>query len=276
LSAIIRSGVIGHPIAHSLSPKLHNYWLDKYNINGEYKAYDIAPESLEHFLRSMPEKGFAGCNITIPHKEKAMKFVDELEPGFAQKIGAINTIVVKDGKLVGSNTDYYGFLENLKAHGHIIDKRNVLVLGAGGAARPICAGLLALGCSITLVNRSVERARELAATIGEGQVEVMPWKALDVAMKHKSLLVNATSLGMQGQPPLDISLDTLPIDALVTDIVYKPLVTHLLAMASRRGNPVVDGLGMLLHQAAPGFKAWFGLDHLPGVDDRLRQHILAP
>ena len=268
---MIKAGVIGHPIAHSLSPKLHNYWLKKYGIDGEYKAYDIAPDALFDFVSFLREKGMVGCNVTIPHKEMAVSLVRNLDEA-ARMIGAVNTIVVeRDGTLTGMNTDAYGFSENIKPH--LRDKQKAVILGAGGAARAVIVALKQLGfTNIIITNRTRVRAEELAAQHGLQRVE---WSEKDAALAGADLLVNTTSLGMVGKEPLELSLDALPKNALVTDIVYKPLITPLLAAAQARGNPIVDGLGMLLHQAAPGFAAWFGLPHLPEVTQELRDTILA-
>lgn len=266
---MIRAGVIGHPIAHSLSPKLHGYWLKKYGIDGEYKAHDVPPESLEDFIRTLPERGFAGCNVTIPYKEEVMEYLDEVDT-LAQAVGAVNTIIVRDGKLHGTNTDVVGFAENIRPF--ITGKNKAVVLGAGGAARAVIVALKQLGFAhILITNRTKERAEELAA---QHSLQPVGWTEKEAALAQANLLVNTTSLGLAGNPPLELSLDALPKTALVTDIVYKPLETELLAAAKARGNPVVDGLGMLLHQAAPGFEAWFGVK--PEVTNELRQFILNP
>lgn len=264
---MIHSGVIGHPIAHSLSPKLHGYWLKKYAIDGEYKAYDVAPESLEDFIRTMPERGLAGCNVTIPHKEEVLLLVDEVDD-LARAVGAVNTVVVREGKIYGTNTDVAGFSENIKPH--LTGKNKAVILGAGGAARAVIVALKQLGfAEIIITNRTQERAEELAAQHG---LSTVLWNKKDAVLAGADLLVNTTSLGMAGKEPLDIALDALPKSALVTDIVYKPLITPLLAAAKARGNPIVDGLGMLIHQAVPGFEAWFGIR--PEVTNELRQFIL--
>lgn len=280
MSALIKAGVIGHPISHSLSPKLHNYWLKKYGINGEYKAYDVAPENLESFIRSMPENGFAGCNVTIPYKERVFELLiqkGELDT-MALLLNSVNTILVKNANLHGGSTDAYGFSHNILPHLNKKDK--VVILGAGGAATAIWHVLISLGFSeICLTNRTKENL-EIKTPILDGMVNRMPhvnyqiydWDMRSEILENADLLVNTTSLGMIGQSPLDIDLSLLPQTALVTDIVYKPLITPLLAAAKARGNPIVDGLGMLLHQAVPGFEAWFGVK--PEVTEELRNIIL--
>lgn len=267
-----KAGVVGHPVAHSLSPKLHGYWLKHYGIDGEYKAYDIAPENLAQFFETMEAQGFVGCNFTIPHKERALELVD-IADDLAVAVGAVNTVMVKDGKTVGTNTDVAGFYENLKPYVSRLaakDKQKAVVLGAGGAARAVVVALRQLGFgSIIVTNRSADKAEALARQHG---LISLPWNEREAALLDADLLVNTTSLGLAGQPPLELSLATLPAHAIVTDIVYKPLMTPLLEAAKARGLTVVDGLGMLLYQAAPGFAAWFGRD--PEVTEELRAHIL--
>jgi len=278
---MIKAGVIGYPIAHSLSPRLHNFWLKKYTIDGEYKAYEVAPDALEDFIRTMPARGFAGCNVTIPHKERVCELLKaEGEVGnSALMLNAVNTVVVKNGKLHGSNTDTFGFSQNISPH--IKTKKKAVVLGAGGAATAIWHVLISLGFSeVHLTNRTKENL-EHKKTLLDAMIKRMPsvkyiihdWDARSAVLRDADLLVNTTSLGLPGNPPLDIDLSLLPQDALVTDIVYNPLITPLLAAAQARGNPIVDGLGMLLHQAAPGFEAWFGKK--PEVTKELRESILA-
>lgn len=268
---MIKAGVIGHPISHSLSPKLHQYWLKHYNIDGEYRAYDVAPEALADFItRRLQEEEFAGCNITIPHKEMAVSLVHHLDES-ARIIGAVNTILVRpDRRLIGMNTDAYGFAENIKPY--VKNKNKAVMLGAGGAARAVIYALKVLGFKeIIITNRTQERAETVARGLGDG-LSAVAWEQRSAALSNCDLLVNCTSLGLKNNPTLDIDLSHLPTDALVTDIVYNPLVTPLLAAAQARGNPIVDGLGMLLHQAAPGFEAWFGVK--PQVTDALRAHII--
>lgn len=267
------SGVMGWPVSHSRSPVLHTHWLDRYGLDGAYVPLAVAPDRLEDALRGLPALGFRGCNLTLPHKEAALGLVDGVTDR-ARRIGAINTVTVReDGGLEGDNTDGFGFLENLRPASIDFARGPTIVLGAGGAARSILVALLDEGCpEIRLANRSFDRARLLAETL-DGPVTALPWTERADALADARLLVNTTSQGMVGQPPLDLALDALPPDALVTDIVYTPLETPLLAAARARGNPTVDGLGMLLHQARPGFRAWFGIE--PTVDAALRAAVLA-
>jgi shikimate dehydrogenase len=269
------AGVMGWPVAHSLSPRLHGHWLRRYEIDGAYVPLPVLPERLEQALCALPALSFAGTNLTIPHKEAAVPLVDRLSPA-AERIGAVNTVVVEpDGTLSGDNTDGFGFIASLSESrvGWHAAAGPAVVLGAGGAARAIAVALLDAGASeVRLLNRTAERAHALAAELG-GPVHPVEWAGRSAALADAALLVNTTSLGMHGQPPLDLTLDALPPTALVTDVVYTPLITPLLALARARGNPVVDGLGMLLHQARPGFRAWFGVE--PVVDDDLRAAVLA-
>jgi shikimate dehydrogenase len=269
------AGVMGWPVAHSLSPRLHGHWLRRYEIDGAYVPLPVRPERLEQALGALPALGFAGTNLTIPHKEAAVSLVDRLSPA-AERIGAVNTVVVEpDGTLSGDNTDGFGFIASLSERrlGWDAAVGPTVVLGAGGAARAIAVALLDAGApEVRLLNRTPERARALAGELG-GPVHAVEWAERSLALADAALLVNTTSLGMHGQPPLDLALDALPRTALVTDVVYSPLITALLAAARARGNPVVDGLGMLLHQARPGFRAWFGVD--PVVDGDLRAAVIA-
>jgi shikimate dehydrogenase len=269
------AGIMGWPVAHSLSPRLHGHWLRRYGIDAAYVPLSVPPEQLPQALSALPALGFAGVNLTIPHKEAAVSLVDRLSPR-AQRIRAVNTVVVEaDGMLSGDNTDGFGFIAALSESqvGWRAEAGPAVVLGAGGAARAVSVALLDAGVSeVRLLNRTPERARALADELG-GSVQAVDWTARAAALDGAALLVNTTSLGMRGQPPLVLTLDSLPRTALVTDVVYTPLITPLLALAQARGNPVVDGLGMLLHQARPGFRAWFGVD--PEVDDDLRAAVAA-
>jgi shikimate dehydrogenase len=269
------AGIMGWPIAHSLSPRLHGHWLRRYGIDGAYVPLPVPPERLAQALSALPALGFAGVNLTIPHKEAAVPLVDRLSPR-AKRIGAVNTVVVEaDGMLSGDNTDGFGFIAALleSQAGWGAEAGPAVVLGAGGAARAVVVALLDAGApEVRLLNRTAERARALADDLG-GSVQAVDWTARAAALDGAALLMNTTSLGMRGQPPLDLMLDALPHKALVTDVVYTPLMTPLLALAQARGNPVVDGLGMLLHQARPGFRAWFGVE--PEVDDDLRAVVTA-
>jgi shikimate dehydrogenase len=269
------AGVLGWPVSHSRSPRLHGFWLERLGIDGAYVPLAVAPEHLEAVVRALPRMGFAGANVTVPHKEAVMALVDHLEP-LAARIGAVNTLVARpDGGLEGRNTDAYGFLENLRrgCPGWNPGTGPAAVIGAGGAARAVVAALTDAGVpEIRLCNRSRRRAEVLAAELG-GPVAVVDWAERADCLDGCALLVNATTLGMSGQPPLDLRLDVLPETALVNDIVYVPLETGLLAAARARGNRVVDGLGMLLHQAVPGFEAWFGTR--PEVSEELKAFVLS-
>ena len=269
------AGVAGWPISHSRSPRLHNFWLRACGIDGAYLPLAIAPENFEMAVRALPKLGFAGCNVTMPHKEAALRAVDRVDPA-AWRIGAVNTIVVaNDGSLDGSNTDAYGFLQALYegAPGLDIAKGPAVLIGAGGAAKAIAVALLDAGVPDLLVlNRTEARAQALAEALDAG-ITVGAWSERAACLAGANLLVNSTTQGMQGQPALALALDDLAADAVVMDAVYTPLITPLLAAAKDRGNPIVDGLGMLLHQARPGFMAWFGRE--PVVGQALRDHILA-
>jgi shikimate dehydrogenase len=271
------AGVIGWPVEHSLSPRLHGYWLEQYRIDGAYVPLAVGPEDLRTALSALRALGFRGVNLTLPHKEQALELCHETDD-LARRIGAVNTIVVREGKLVGSNSDAFGFLENLKdgAPDWGADAAPAVVLGAGGASRAVVAALADAGApQVRIVNRTRERAERLAAALGPslgGDISVHGWDQRHAALADAGLLVNTTTLGMAGQAPLDLDLDGLPADALVTDIVYTPLMTPLLEAARARGNPLVDGLGMLLHQARPGFEAWYGVR--PEVTPALRDFVL--
>jgi shikimate dehydrogenase len=270
-----RACVIGWPVEHSRSPLIQRYWLDLYGIEGAYEKEAVRPEEIDVFLRSLGARGYAGANVTLPHKETALAVADAADAA-AMAIGAANTLWLDEqGRLHASNTDAYGFTTHLaeQAPDWNRSRRPVVVLGAGGAARAIVHGLLAGGAEHVLIaNRSQDRAEALAKVFGTS-VSVMPWAAdRGKALAGCGLLINATSLGMTGKPPLDIDLGLLPADAVVADIVYSPLETELLAAAAARGNLTVDGLGMLLHQAVPGFERWFGVR--PEVTPALRSHIV--
>ena len=269
------AGVMGWPVAHSRSPRLHGYWLERHHIDGGYVPLAVPPERLGQALTALPALGFAGVNLTVPHKEAALGLVDEASPA-ARRIGAVNTVVVRrDGSLHGDNTDAFGFMENLRegAPRWRPEAGPAVVLGAGGAALAVCAALIDAGVGeLRLVNRNPARAAALAARFGSA-VGIVGWADGAAALDGASLLINSTSLGMIGQPPLELDLATLPAAAVVTDLVYAPLKTRLLELALARGNPIVDGLGMLLHQARPGFAAWFGVE--PTVTAALRAFVAA-
>ena len=261
----VLAGVMGWPVAHSRSPLIHSHWIAQYGLRGTYVPLPVRPDTLETALRALPLLGFAGCNLTIPHKIAAVDIVDELEP-LARRIGAANTIVVRaDGTLLGRNTDAFGFIANLREAQPQwrADAGPAVMLGAGGAARAVLAGLLDAGATeIRICNRTLETAQQLAhdfASWGAARLQAVPWGERHSALAAAALLVNTTSQGMQGHTALDIQLDTLPASALVTDIVYTPLQTPLLQAAAARGNPTAQGLGMLIHQARPAFEAWFGV-----------------
>lgn len=268
------AGVMGWPIGHSRSPRLHGYWLEQYGIDGAYVPLAVPPDRIEQAIRALPALGFRGCNVTVPHKEAAYRTVDRLD-ATAKRMGAVNTIVVgEDGSLEGRNTDGFGFIENLRsgAPGWSAADGPALVIGAGGAARAVVASLLDEGApNVWLVNRTRARAEELASDIG-GAIEVADWVSRETLLEGAALVVNTTTQGMAGQPPLELDLRALPGSAVVTDIVYTPLMTPLLVAAQDRGNRVVDGVGMLLHQARPGFAAWFGRE--PEVTEGLKAVVL--
>ena len=267
------AGVIGWPVAHSRSPRLHGYWLEQLGIDGAYVPLPVQPEHLAQAIAALPRLGFAGVNLTVPHKEAVLPLVDHLDP-VAKRIGAVNTLVIgADGSIHGRNTDAFGFLENLKqgAPTWSPSQGPAVILGAGGAARAVIVALLDAGVTeIRVVNRSPDRTRHLLADIPGPQA--VPWEQRHAALAGAALLVNTTLLGQSGQPALDLDLTDLPRDAVVNDIVYVPLLTDLLKRAEGRGNIVVDGLGMLLWQAVAGFEAWFGIR--PEVTPQLRRHVL--
>ena len=271
----IKTGVIGWPISHSLSPRLFSYWLKKYKINGSYKAYAVKKRAVSEILNNMEEVGLVGLNVTVPHKQTVMEYVDQLSDR-ARKIGAVNTITLeKNGLLFGDNTDGFGFIENLRQN-HKDSKAftgTCIVIGAGGAARAIVATLISVGAKkIYIINRTRGNAEKLAEDIG-GPINVLDWGERHDSLAEATFVVNTTTLGMMGKLPLDLTLDALPKNALVNDIVYAPLETQLLINSKNKGNPTVDGIGMLLHQARPGFAAWFGEE--PEVTEDLRNHVLA-
>jgi len=274
MSAFIKAGVIGYPIKHSKSPLIHNHWIKQYGLNGSYEAIEIAPENLEAGVQDLIDQGYAGFNVTIPHKQEIFKLCKSVDET-AKAIGAVNTVVIKNSELHGTNTDAFGFIENVHQSAFGVDfiHRPAVVLGAGGAARAIVYGLIQAGArQIIITNRTADKAKDVAE-INTDIIRVAPWERRAEMLRDAGLLVNTTSLGMKGQPPLEIDLSLLPEHAVVDDIVYVPLETDLLKQAKSRGNATVDGIGMLLHQARPGFKAWFGQD--PEVDASLRDFVLA-
>jgi shikimate dehydrogenase len=253
------AGIIGWPVAHSRSPLLHNAWLARHRIDGAYVPLPVAPADFATAVHGLRAAGLRGANVTIPHKEAAFALCTTLDEA-ANRAGAVNTLVFTPDGIHGSNTDGAGFIANLRAHGTAPDAGPALLLGAGGAARGIAAALLALGITVTTTNRSPERAAALAAALPG--LKTLPWEHRAAALADTALLVNTTSLGMHGEQP--ITLDRAPPGLAVADIVYVPLTTPLLAAATARGLPGIGGLGMLLHQAVPGFAAWFGVT--PTVD----------
>jgi shikimate dehydrogenase len=272
------AGIMGWPVAHSRSPLLHGFWLDETGVDGAYLPLSVRPENLEQALRSLPVLGFRGCNLTIPHKQAALGVADRVDP-LARRIGAINTVVVAaDGSLEAYNTDAYGFRENLRDNvpEWTPTAGPAVVLGAGGSARAVVAALSDAGVGeIRLVNRTRRRAEVVAADLATAatRISIFSWDEANAVQGGAVLLVNTTSLGMAGEPPLELDLSLLPLSAPVVDIVYVPLETGLIKAARRRGHPVVDGLGMLLHQGRPGFEAWFGAE--VRVSRALRTAIVA-
>jgi len=267
------AGVIGWPVAHSRSPRLHGYWLERYGIDGAYLPLAVRPEGLADALRGLVAASFRGVNLTIPHKESAIGLCDEVD-GFGRRIGAVNTLVFAEGRVLGSNSDAFGFIENLRqgAPDWQATAGPALILGAGGAARAAVFALIDAGApEVRICNRTDARAERVAADFAAPAV-AQAWSSRAAALRDVALLVNTTSMGMQGQPELDLDLRALPQDALVNDIVYTPLETGLLRRARARGNATVDGLGMLLHQARPGFQAWYGV--APEVTEELRTFVL--
>jgi len=269
------AGVMGWPVAHSRSPRIHNYWLQKHGLTGAYVLLPVAPGNLKVALPGLAALGFRGCNVTIPHKVDSMSLVHALDPN-AKRMGALNTIVVQeDGSLKGFNNDGFGYIQSLldAKPDWRADAGPVTVLGAGGAARAVVLSLADRGAKeIRLINRSPEKAQQLAEEFG-APVKALPWSERHAALDGIALLVNTTNQGMHGNPELDLSLDALPLSALVSDVIYVPLETPLLAAARRRGNATVNGLGMLLNQARPAFHAWFGV--MPEVTPELRQMVEA-
>ena len=267
------AGVIGDPIGHSRSPRVHGHWLRRHGIDGHYVPLHVAPDRLADTLSLLPTLGFAGLNVTLPHKEAVFARADVVTDR-ARAVGAANTLTFRDGQILADNTDGYGFIANIhQAAPRWTSDGPALILGAGGAARGVVAALLAAGVpSVTLVNRTQARADGLADEFGS-RVRVRPWSQVTEAVADHDLLVNTTSLGMTGQPSLDLDLSGLTSRSIVCDIVYTPLETPLLTAARGQGATVVDGLGMLLHQAVPGFGTWFGV--MPAVDDDLRRAVLA-
>jgi len=268
-NTFIMAGVMGWPVAHSRSPIIHNHWIRQHQLRGAYGLFPVESHNLGDAIRGLKALGLAGCNLTIPHKVAAMSYMDWVQP-LAQRMGAINTIVVQaDGALHGFNNDGFGYLQSLRdAQPHWrADAGPIVVLGAGGAARAIVLSLMDEGATeIRLINRTFGKAQALADEFGT-PVQAFDWSERHAALAGAALLVNSTNQGMHGQPELDVQLHELPMTALVSDAIYVPLETPLLAAARQRGNATVNGLGMLLNQARPAFHAWFGV--MPDIDDTL-------
>ena len=274
LPKIPLAGVIGHPITHSRSPALHGFWLRRYGVKGHYIPMDISPADLEEALRFLPRIGFVGVNVTIPHKEAILKIADVITDR-AALIGAANTLIFrKDGKIHADNTDGAGFIANLRQYAPTWNPAAgpAAVLGAGGAARAVVAALIEVGVpEIRIANRTRPRADALRADFG-AKVMVHEWVHAGNMLEGAATVINTTSLGMAGKPDFRVPMDALEPGAVVNDLVYNPLKTQFLLEAERRGATIVDGLGMLLHQAAPGFERWFG--PTPQVDEETRLAVL--
>lgn len=266
------TGLIGYPVDHSLSPTIHQYWMEKHSIASAYKLFTTAPARLRQTMLHMRKKDVLGVNVTVPHKETVMQYLDGVDD-LARRIGAVNTVMEKDGKLYGTNTDAYGFIANLRDRlgGELPDLSNVVLFGAGGAARAAIVALKDAGATrITIQNRTDEKAAALAR---EFDVDSSPWDIRGEQLVSATLVVNTTILGMKNQPQLSVSLQHLSASAVVADIVYNPLETAFLKAARTRGNPTVDGLGMLLYQAQGAFAIWHDVE--PAVDAALRAHVIA-
>ncbi len=278
ISELKKACVIGWPIAHSRSPLIHGFWIERYGLNASYEKVAVSQEELEDFLLGLPESGYVGCNVTVPHKQEAFEIIDRINPegvcSLARKLKAVNTIWLEEGKLYADNTDVYGFMANFRKSvpDWSPDHSRVLVIGAGGAARAVIAGFLDAGAEcVSVANRTLEKAERIVEDLKAH--EALPLTNIEKRLAGFNVLVNATVLGMKGQPPLDLPLGNLPDDAIVADIVYVPLITPLLASARARGLRIVEGLGMLLHQAVPGFERWFGIR--PEVSEELHALVAA-
>ena len=275
LSTIPVAAVLGHPINHSKSPKLHNYWLSMFNIEGYYIPLDIDPRNFENSIRALSGLGFVGANVTIPYKEKVLKIADKISDR-AAIIGAANTLTfLQDGRIYADNTDGYGFLQNIKCkyNDWTAGEGTSVVFGAGGASRAILGALIEDGANeVILANRTRSRADQLRSDFG-AKIKVVDWMKVQNYLSDASTVINATSLGMDGKADLPIPLQGLNKNTLVTDIVYTPLNTPLLENAAKRGCRTVDGLGMLIHQAIPGFERWFGVK--PDVSEKLRELLIS-
>lgn len=279
---VIKAGVIGWPVEHSLSPIIHNYWLKKYGINGTYERIAVHPDRLGDELKRLADEGYAGVNVTIPHKERVLEFVDEIEK-HAQAIGAVNTITFKDGKIYGDNSDVMGFHgllvpaeakdAKLLSHGH---RNCAVVIGAGGAARAVIWELWRIKFlqEILIFNRTISRAEKIKNDFGGDRLKVCAWEELEEKISSADILVNATSLGMKGQSPLEINLENLPKSSYVVDIVYNPRETELLKQATKLGIKNIGGLDMLIWQAMLGFHQWFKWKENLELTPELRQLLI--
>lgn len=275
MTDILRAGVIGNPISHSLSPKLHGHWLRRYGIDGTYEALHVTEDALERTLRSLPDQGYVGVNVTLPHKVAVLQIADQLTDR-ATLIGAANTLTFKqDGRIFADNTDGYGFLENLRQGAPGWDAKHgpAVVFGAGGAARAVIVSLIEAGApEIILTNRTRPKAEALRADFG-ARIRIVDWVQAGTVLADAATVVNTTALGMTGGQEFRVPLDGLRQGTVVNDIVYTPLRTKFLDAAAEKGCVTVDGLGMLLHQGVPGFERWFG--KRPEVDDDLRRAVLS-
>lgn len=275
MTQIPRAAVIGDPISHSLSPKLHGHWLRRYGLDGEYTALHVNKDDLQQTLRDLPGQGFVGANITLPHKVRVLDYADHVSDR-ATLIGAANTLIFKeDGRIYADNTDGYGFIANLRQGAPDWDPKAgpAAIFGAGGAARAIIVGLADAGVpEIFLSNRTRLKADGLKAEFG-ARIKVIDWVKAGAMLANATTVINSTSLGMTGAQDFKVSLEALRPDAVVTDIVYNPLQTEFLKQAAAKGCRTVDGLGMLLHQGVPGFERWFG--KRPEVDEKTRRAVLS-
>lgn len=278
MSDFIKAGVIGFPIHHSKSPLIHNHWISVYHCAGSYDAIEIAPDDLESGIGRLIEKGYAGFNVTVPHKQKIMQFCEDIDP-VAREVGAVNMVTIRDGLLYGANTDVFGFTENLRiaarnfGYSWTMENGMALILGAGGAARAAVYGLLKEGTpEILIANRTKEKAQELAS-LDPSIIRVIDWEDRSHALRHANLAVNTTSLGMSGKGTLDMDFSAANPDILVHDIVYNPLYTDFLKAAREHDLRVLTGIGMLLYQAQPAFEEWF--DVMPEVTQLLENKVLA-
>lgn len=270
----IKAAGIGYPVKKSKSPVIYGYWMEQHGVQGCYDVIELPPQDLHAGVQKLIDEGYAGFSVTLPHKQTVMEICDDVDAR-ASAIGAVNSVKIDNGKLLGTNTDVFGFVENIKMSAPAFDFSSgpAVVLGAGGAARAVVYGLLEQGVpEIRITNRTRNRAEDIQAMSPE-KIIVIDWEEREEALAAASLLVNTTSLGMEGQDALDIDLDNLPTSALVNDIVYYPLHTNLLNAAKKNGNAIVTGIGMLAHQARPSYKNWFG--HDVAVTDELMKRLLA-